>query len=79
MKILMGCKGSPKRKESDGFTYLIRDNLRIMKHEGKFVKHDIRPPQKIGEKELHFGMQDEEYLSTYEKNLNEHFEKELDP
>ena len=59
--------------------YLILDNLWIMKHEGKFVKHDIRPPQKIMYKELHFEMQDEEYLTSSEKNLDEHFEKELNP
>ena len=30
-------------------------------------------------KELHFKMQDKEYLSSSEKNLDEHFEKELNP
>ena len=29
--------------------------------------------------ELYFGMQDEEYLSSSEKNIDEHFEKELNP
>ena len=31
----------------------------------------------IQKKELHFGMRDEEYLSSLEKNLDENFEKEL--
>ena len=30
-------------------------------------------------KELHFEMQDKEYLSSSEKSLDEHFEKELNP
>ena len=30
-------------------------------------------------KELHFKMQDKEYLSSFEKNLNEHLKKELFP
>ena len=30
-------------------------------------------------KELHFGMQDEECLNSFEKNLDEHFQKELNP
>ena len=45
----------------------------------KIIKNDITPPQKIREKELHFGMQDEEYLSSSEKNLDENFEKKLHP
>ena len=43
------------------------------------MKNDILPPQKIREKGLNFEMQDEEYLSSSEKNLDEHFEKELNP
>ena len=43
------------------------------------MKNDIAPPQMIRQKELHFRMQEEEYLSSSEKNLNEHFEKELNP
>ena len=34
-------------KEIDGFKYLIPDNCWIMKHEGKIVKKDITPPEKI--------------------------------
>ena len=45
----------------------------------KIVKNDITPPQKIGQKEQHFEMQEEEYLNFSEKNLDEHFEKELNP
>ena len=45
----------------------------------EIVKNDITPPQKIRLKELHFKMEDEEYLSSSEKNLDEHFEKELNP
>ena len=51
----------------------------MMKHEGKIVKSDITPPRKIREKGLNFEMQDEEYLRPSEKNLDEHFEKELNP
>ena len=29
--------------------------------------------------QLHSGLQDEEYLSSLEKNLDENFEKELNP
>ena len=52
-----------------------------MNHETRreIINNDITPPEKIKEKELHFGMQDEECLSSFEKNLNEHFEKELNP
>ena len=52
-----------------------------MKHEARreIIKNDITPPQKICVKELHSGLQDEENLSSSEKNLNEHFEKELNP
>ena len=35
----------------------------------KIIKNDITPPQKIREKELHFGMQEEKYLSSSNKNL----------
>ena len=51
--------------------YLILDNMWIMKHEGKIVKNDITPPQKIREKQLHLGMQDEECLSSSEKNVDD--------
>ena len=34
-------------KDNDGFKYLILDNLRVMKHEGKIVKNDITPSEKI--------------------------------
>ena len=52
-----------------------------MNHETRtqIVKNDITPPQKIKEKGLNFEMQDEEYLSSSEKSLDEHFEKELNP
>ena len=33
----------------------------------------------IRKKELHSGLQDEEYLSSLEMNVDEHFEKELNP
>ena len=45
----------------------------------EIIKNDIPPPQKIREKGLDFVMQDEEYLSSSKKNLDEHFEKELNP
>ena len=35
----------------------------------EIVKKDITPPQKIREKELHFGMQDEEYLRSSKQNM----------
>ena len=52
-----------------------------MNHETQrgIIKNEITPPQKIREKGLKFEMQDEEYLSYSEKNLDEHFEKELNP
>ena len=64
-------------KEIDGFK--IPHSWKHVNHETwmKIVKNDITPSQKIRYKELHFGMQDEEYLSSSEKNLDEHFEKEL--
>ena len=37
------------------------------------------PFEKIRENELHFEMQKEEYLSSSNKNLDEHFENELNP
>ena len=57
--------------------YLILDNLWITKHEVKIIKNDITPPQKICVKELPSWLQDEENLSSSEKNLDEHFKKEL--
>ena len=65
-------------EEIAGFKYLILDNKWTMKHEWN-CQNDITPPQKIRLKELHFGMQDEECLSSSEKNLDERFEKELNP
>ena len=62
-------------KENDGFKYLIPNNSWIMKHEG-IVKNDITPSEKVREKELHFKMQEEEYLSS-NKNLDEDFKDEL--
>ena len=52
-----------------------------MNHETRreIIKNDITPPQMIREKGLNFEMQDEEYLNSSEKNLDEHFEKELNP
>ena len=44
----------------------------------EIVKNDITPPQKIRLKELHFGMQDEECLSS-NKDLDEDLENELNP
>ena len=35
----------------------------------KIIKNDITPPQKIREKELHFGMQDEEYLNSSKQDM----------
>ena len=42
-----------------------------------WMKNDILPPQKIREKQLHSGLQDEESMSSSEKNVDEHFEKEF--
>ena len=56
-------------EDIDGFKYLIPNNLWLMKHEGKIIKNDMTPPQKIREKELHFGMQDEEYLNSSKQNM----------
>ena len=49
-----------------------------MNHETltQIIKNDIIPPPMIRKKELNSGLQDEEYLSSLEKNLDEHFEKE---
>ena len=47
-----------------------------MKQEGN-CQNDIIPPKRWDVKELHFGMQDEEYLSSSKKNLDESFEKEF--
>ena len=33
----------------------------------------------IRKKEMHSRLQDEEYMGSSEKNLDEHFEKELNP
>ena len=44
----------------------------------EIVKCDITPPQKIRYKELHFGMQDEEYLNS-ERNLEEQLKNEKNP
>ena len=51
-----------------------------MNHETRreIIKNDITPPENIREKELHF-VQDEESLRSFGKNLDEHFEKELNP
>ena len=58
--------------------YLILDNIWIMKHGGNCQEWDNTiSKDKVGE--LHFGMQDEECLNSYEKNLDEYFEKELNP
>ena len=77
MKRLMGCKGSHERIENDGFK--ICHSGQLVNHETRreIVKNDITPPQNIREKGLNFEMQDEEYLSSSEKNLDEHFEKEI--
>ena len=44
-----------------------------MNHEARreIINNDIRPPQKICVKELHSELQDEEYLSSLENNLDE--------
>ena len=55
-------------EESDGFKYLILVN----------EEWYITTSKDKGE-QLHSGLQDEENLSSSEKNLNEHFEKELNP
>ena len=41
------------------------------------MKNDIIPPLLIRKEELHSGLQDEEYLSSLEKNLDDNFEKEM--
>ena len=53
-------------EENDGFKYLILEEWYITASKDK------------GE-QMHSGLQDEENLSSSEKNLNEHFEKELNP
>ena len=52
-----------------------------MNHEARRenIKNDITPSQKICVKELDSGLQDEENLSSLEKNVDEHFEKKLNP
>ena len=52
-----------------------------MKHEARreVIKNEITTPQKMCVKELHSGLQDEENLSSLEKNVDEHFETELKP
>ena len=55
-------------EESDGFKYLILVN----------EEWYITTSKDKGE-QLHSGLQDKECLSSSEKNLNEHSEKELNP
>ena len=51
----------------------------IMKHEGNCQEwHNTTSKDKV-EKKLHSGLQDEECLSSSEKNLDEHSEKGLNP
>ena len=59
--------------------YLILDNLWNMKTWTQIIKNDIIPAPMIRLKELHFKMQDKEYLSSSEKNIDELFKKELNP
>ena len=47
--------------------------------DSSWIKNAITPSQKIREKEFHLEMQDKEYLRSSNKNLEEHFEKELTP
>ena len=69
MKRLMGCKGSHKQIENDGFK--IWHSGQLMNHEtrSEIFNNDITPPQKIRKKELHFGMQDEECLNSWKHNI----------
>ena len=59
--------------------YLILNDMSIMQHETQIFKNDIIPPPMIRKKELHSELHDEECLNSSEKNLDEHFEKELNP
>ena len=76
MKRLKGCNGSHGRIENDGFNLF---------HFGRLVNHETRrepskwhnTTSKDKVERMHFGMQDEEHLGSFEKNLDEHFEKEL--
>ena len=45
--------------------------LKLVNHETRreIIKTDITPPQKIREKELHFEMQDEEYLNSSKQHM----------
>ena len=65
-------------KRSMDLKYLILNNMWIKKHT-EIIENDIIPPQMIRLKELHFEMQDKEYLSSSEKNLEERFKNELNP
>ena len=56
------------KEDIDGFKYIILVN----------EEWYITTSKDKGE-QLHSGLQDEENLSSFEKNLNEHFEKELNP
>ena len=69
MKRLMGCKGSHERNENDGFK--ICHSGQLVNHETRreIVKSGITPPQKIREKELHLGMQDEECLNSSKQDM----------
>ena len=55
------------------------DNMWIMKTWTQIIKNDIIPPPMIQKTELHSGLQYEESLSSQEMNLDENFEKELNP
>ena len=59
--------------------YPILNNMWIVKTWTQIIKNGIIPPSIIRKKELHSGLQYEEYLISLEKNLDEHFEKELNP
>ena len=65
--------------EIDGFK--VSHSWQHVNHETwtQIIKNDIIPLLLIRKEELHSGLQDEEYLSSLEKNLDENFENELNP
>ena len=55
------------------------ENMWIMKTWTQIIKNDIIPSQEDKKEQMHSRLQEEECLSSSEKNVDEHFEKELNP
>ena len=65
----MVAKDLKNELKNDGFKICHSGQLVNYETRREIVKSDITPPQKTREKELHFGMQDEEYLNSSKLNM----------